>query len=558
MQTEQLFFDSSNQNDKNQWVNLDSIKRSISTIRLFEGTLFIKCKKQEVFKPKFFKLFSDRLNIYKNGREQKETAALFLTNVYLDLKQMVESEKDKYPIILINGNRKLIFIARSSESQTKWIEQFKKTCIMNNYKDIYTNIKVLGKGTFAKVFLAHKMIDKSKFAVKTFQKSALMDKTNTQRQGLLNEINLLRSCDHPNIIKLYEIYESGDYIYLVMELLEGGELFDLILETPFFVESKIALIMFKIFDALEYLHTKNIMHRDIKLENIILKDKSENFDLKIADFGLASYTESELLIKRCGTPGYVAPEILQDQKYNEKVDVFSAGIILYILLTGQAPFYGNSLDDVIEKNRECQINLQGLKVSQDALDLLQKTLEPNPKNRISSLEALSHPFISRLYKRQVNSMDDFPLDELPNDNYSAFENMKKFCQNDMRFKMSRLKKNELVQQTPFMGVREYDLVKATSDSWLNEKSGEMDSKQILNFPCNQQQSSDSDTSILNTPEVKKDTQKFVQLNALQQIGYYKLSPNQSLCSPPHNQQKQQIQMNFKKASQVRDQLKKLE
>ncbi|CAD8043014.1 unnamed protein product [Paramecium primaurelia] len=557
MQIEQLFFDSSNQNDKNQWVKLDSIKRSISTIRLFEGTLFIKNKKQNTFNPKFFKLFSDRLNIYKNGREQKETAALFLTNVYLDLKQQVEYEKDKYPIILINGNRKLILNARSQESQIKWIEQFKKTCIMNNYKDIYTNIKVLGKGTFAKVFLAHKIINKSKFAVKTFQKSALIDKKNTQRQGLINEINILRSCDHPNIIKLYEIYESEDYIYLVMELLQGGELFDIILETPFFLESKIALIMFKIFDALEYLHTKNIMHRDIKLENILLKDKSENFDLKIADFGLASYTESELIIKRCGTPGYVAPEILNDQKYNEKVDVFSAGIILYILLTGQAPFYGNSLDDVIEKNRVCQINFQGLKISQDAQDLLYKTLEPNPKYRISSLEALSHPFISRLYKRQVNSMDDIPLDELPNDNYSAFENMKKFCHNNMRFKMSKLKKNELIQQTPFMGAREYDPVKATFDSWLNEKSNEIQSKQIFNFPCIQQQSSDSDISILNTPESRKDTQRFIQLNALQQIAYNKQSPNQSMYSP-NNQQKQQIQMNSKKASQVRDQLKKLE
>ncbi|CAD8133301.1 unnamed protein product [Paramecium octaurelia] len=556
MQTEQFFFDSSNTNDKNQWVKLDSIKRPISTIRLFEGTLFMKSKKQDVFKPKFFKLFSDRLNIYKNGREQKEIAALFLTNVYLDLKFLGEQEKDKFPIILLNGNRKLVLNARSQESQTKWIEQFKKTCILNNYRGVYTNIKVLGKGTFAKVLLAEKIGNKSKFAVKTFQKLALMDKTNTQRQGLLNEINLLRSCDHPNIIKLYEIYESGDYIYLVMELLEGGELFDLILETPQFIESKIALIMFKIFDALEYLHTKNIMHRDIKPENILLNDKSDNFELKIADFGLASYTESELQIKRCGTPGYVAPEILQDQKYNEKVDVFSAGIILYILLTGQAPFYGNSLDDVIEKNRACQINFKDLKVSQDALDLLYKTLEPNPNNRISSLEALSHPFISRLYKRQITSMDDIPLDDLPSDNYSAFENMKKFCQNNLRFKVSKLKKNELLQQTPFMGTREYDPIKASFDSWLYEKTNEMESKQTIRTPqIQQQESSGSEFSILSTPESRKDTQKFIQLNPLQQIAC-KHSPNQSIYSP-NNQQKEQIQMNFKKANQVRDQLKKI-
>ncbi|CAD8061016.1 unnamed protein product [Paramecium sonneborni] len=150
MQTQQLFFDSSNTNEKKQWVKLDLIKRPISTIRLFEGTLFIKSKKQDYFKPKFFKLFSDRLNIYKNGREQKEIAALFLTNIYLDLRILLQSDKDKFPIILLNGNRKVILNARSQESQIKWIEQFKKTCILNNYKDVYTNIKVLGKGTFAK------------------------------------------------------------------------------------------------------------------------------------------------------------------------------------------------------------------------------------------------------------------------------------------------------------------------------------------------------------------------------------------------------------------------
>ncbi|CAD8184995.1 unnamed protein product [Paramecium pentaurelia] len=555
MQTEQFFFDSSNSNERNQWVKLNSIKRPISTIRLFEGTLFVKSKKYDFYKPKFFKLFSDRLNIYNNCREQKEVAALFLTNVYLDLNSQNQLEKDKHPIVLQAGSKKYIFNAKSQEQRQKWIEQFKKTCILNNYRDIYLNLKVIGKGTYAKVLLAQRKQNQNKYAVKTFQKSALMDKNNKQRQGLLNEIDLLRSCDHPNIIKLYEIYESGDYIYLVMELLEGGELFDIILETKCFQESKVALIMFKIFDALEYLHTKNIMHRDIKPENILLKDKSENFDLKIADFGLASYTEVDLLITRCGTPGYVAPEILEDKKYNEKVDVFSAGIILYILLSGQAPFYGNSLDEIIEKNRDCQINYKDLKVSEDALDLLKRSLEPNPDYRISSLEALSHPFISRLYRRESNHTDEINLDQNLNEKYSILDSMKKFGQNDLRSKISKCKQNELIQQTPFLGVREYDPIKASSDSWLMEKSSIIDSKQIFCSPNIKQQSSDSDCSILSTPESRKETQRQIQFSALQQIAF-RQSPSQSIYSP-QSQQKPQLQMNLKKANQIRDQLKKL-
>ncbi|CAD8151535.1 unnamed protein product [Paramecium octaurelia] len=555
MQTEQFFFDSSNSNERNQWVKLNSIRRPISTIRLFEGTLFVKSKKHDFYKPKFFRLFSDRLNIYNNPREQKEVAALFLTNVYLDLNSQNILEKDKHPIVLLSGSKKYVFNARSQEQRQKWIDQFKKTCILNNYRDIYLNLKVIGKGTYAKVLLAQRKQNQNKYAVKTFQKSALMDKNNKQRQGLLNEIDLLRSCDHPNIIKLYEIYESGDYIYLVMELLEGGELFDLILETQCFQESKVALIMFKIFDALEYLHTKNIMHRDIKPENILLKDKSENFDLKIADFGLASYTEADLLITRCGTPGYVAPEILEDKKYNEKVDVFSAGIILYILLSGQAPFYGNSLDEIIEKNRDCQINYKDLKVSEDALDLLKRSLEPNPDDRISSLEALSHPFISRLYRRESNHNDETNLTQHLNEKYSIIDSMKKFGQNDLRSKISKCKQNELIQQTPFLGVREYDPIKASSDSWLMEKSSIIDSKQIFCSPNLQQQSSDSDCSILSTPESRKETQRQLQFSALQQIAF-RHSPSQSIQSP-QSQQKSQLQMNLKKANQIRDQLKKL-
>ncbi|CAK86147.1 unnamed protein product (macronuclear) [Paramecium tetraurelia] len=565
MQTEQYFFDSAITNRKNQWVKIHSIKRPISTIRLFEGTLFIKSKKHDLYKPKFFKLFSDRLNIYKvicpisqfqNCREQKETAALFLTNVYLDLSSQNIVEKDGHSIVLFSGSKKYYFRAKSQEQKQKWIEHFIKTCILNNYRDIFLNLKVIGKGTYAKVLLAQRKVNQSKYAVKTFQKSALLDKNNKQRQGLLNEIDLLRSCDHPNIIKLYEIYESGDYIYLVMELLEGGELFDLILETQSFQESKVALIMFKIFDALEYLHTKNIMHRDIKPENILLKDKSENFEIKIADFGLASYTEADLIIARCGTPGYVAPEIFEDKKYNEKVDVFSAGIILYILLSGQAPFFGNSLDEIMEKNRDCQINFKDLKVSEDALDLLKKSLEPNPECRISSLEALSHPFISHLYKRESNHADDIKLNnDGSNEKFSILDNMKKFGQCDLRSRILKCNQNELIQQTPFLGVREYDPIKASSDSWLLEKSSINDSNQLFRSPNIQQQQSDSDCSILSSPDSKKETSRQLQFSALQQITF-RQPPNQSLY-PPQSQYKSQLQMNLKKANQIRDQLKKL-
>lgn len=142
----------------------------------------------------------------------------------------------------------------------------------------------------------------------------------------------MRRLTHENIIKLHEVHESETHIYLVLELLKGGELFERIVKKGFYTEKNAAILMQKLLSALEYIHAKGIMHRDIKPENLILKGLENNYDVKIADFGLATVVaQSEYLFRRCGTPGYVAPEILADEKYDQKVDIFSAGVILYIL-----------------------------------------------------------------------------------------------------------------------------------------------------------------------------------------------------------------------------------
>lgn len=142
----------------------------------------------------------------------------------------------------------------------------------------------------------------------------------------------MRNLDHPNIIKLYEVYETDNHINLVLELLKGGELFDKILQKTFFTEQDAAVLMHKLLDALAYMHGKGMMHRDLKPENLILASATDDTDVKIVDFGLATYVDQEeQLFKRCGTPGYVAPEVLADEDYDYKVDVYSAGLILYIL-----------------------------------------------------------------------------------------------------------------------------------------------------------------------------------------------------------------------------------
>jgi len=143
----------------------------------------------------------------------------------------------------------------------------------------------------------------------------------------------MRKLENENIIKLHDVYESDNHVYLVLELLHGGELFDRIVKKGQYTEKDACTLMRKLLDALESMHSRGIMHRDIKPENLILKDVENDWNVKIADFGLATFVNPnhEYLFKRCGTPGYVAPEVLADQKYDQKVDVFSCGVILYIL-----------------------------------------------------------------------------------------------------------------------------------------------------------------------------------------------------------------------------------
>ena len=142
----------------------------------------------------------------------------------------------------------------------------------------------------------------------------------------------MRKLQHESIISLEEIHESENHIHLVLEVLHGGELFERVIKKGLYSEQDACILMKRLLTALEYMHTKGIMHRDMKPENLILKENSNDWNVKIADFGLATNINSgDFLFKRCGTPGYVAPEILEDKKYDQKVDIFSAGAILYIL-----------------------------------------------------------------------------------------------------------------------------------------------------------------------------------------------------------------------------------
>lgn len=210
--------------------------------------------------------------------------------------------------------------------------------LKQNY-DINVTSKVLGQGTFGKVFLTnHKNIANHQVAVKVLNKEKLKGELDFIRE----EVAILNNLDHPNIVKYHETYEDPKFMYIVMEYISGGELFDLIVKqkNSYFTEA-VAKGYFKtLLEALLHMHSSGIVHRDIKPENIMVSDDGE---LKFIDFGLArrALIKKKKMQTYAGTPAYMAPEIIQGIDYDSNVDLWSMGVLLYTLLSGYLPFQGS-------------------------------------------------------------------------------------------------------------------------------------------------------------------------------------------------------------------------
>lgn len=277
---------------------------------------------------------------------------------------------------------------------------FRARVSLRGFHELFKAIKKIGKGSFASVYLAERLEDKKMMAVKAFSKEALREDEKGMAP-LINEINIIRQLNHSNIMHLYEVYESDNSIYMIVELIQHGQLYSKIQARYSFTAKEIKTIMGGILSGLEYMARKDIIHRDLKPENILFHDST--YEVVICDFGLATFAhEPEYIYVRCGTPGYVAPEIvnIKDMKtHSEPIsDVFSAGLIFHILLFGKSIFKGKNYNEVLSENRVCAFKLEGppySSLSDVALDLLTKMLKKNPSARISAAHALRHPFFHK-------------------------------------------------------------------------------------------------------------------------------------------------------------------
>ncbi|XP_071704326.1 CBL-interacting serine/threonine-protein kinase 7 [Rutidosis leptorrhynchoides] len=266
------------------------------------------------------------------------------------------------------------------------------TIILNKYQ----LTKLLGRGSFAKVYHGRSLIDDSSVAVKVIEKPSIADPSMEPR--LVREVAAMRRLNHPNILKLHEVLATKTKIYLVMELASGGELFTQLARRGRMKESTARRFFQQIVSTLHFCHQNGVTHRDLKPQNLLL---DEHGNLKISDFGLSALPESHkdgLLHTACGTPAYTAPEIVRRRGYDgSKADAWSCGIILFIFLAGYLPFDDSNLANMYRKIHQREFVFPDWIPKQPRI-IIQKLLDPNPKTRMSFDTLMSLPWFKKSLK----------------------------------------------------------------------------------------------------------------------------------------------------------------
>ncbi|CAI2722603.1 unnamed protein product [Schistosoma spindalis] len=259
---------------------------------------------------------------------------------------------------------------------------------------------VLGSGASSTVRRCIEKDSKAEFAVKILDLNSGVDTSEVIRSECMREVTILRKVvDHPNIIKIHDVFEGDAYIFLVSEICQGGELFDYLTHNVIISEKRTRAIMRQLFDAVNFIHERQIVHRDLKPENILL---DENLNIKVTDFGLAVFVDDEEELKETrGTPGYLAPEVLMcgyydDQPpYGQPVDIWACGVIMYTLLAGCPPFWNRKEHLMLRQIMEGRFSFPSPEwddISESAKDLICKILVVDSSVRLTALDSLNHVF----------------------------------------------------------------------------------------------------------------------------------------------------------------------
>ncbi|KAJ0036342.1 hypothetical protein NQD34_005019 [Periophthalmus magnuspinnatus] len=265
---------------------------------------------------------------------------------------------------------------------------WKKTT--ENIQEVFEFMEELGSGAFSEVYMVKEKKTGKTFAMKCVKKKQKRD------LNLENEIAVLRRIQHENVVGMEDLYESHTHYYLIMQLVSGGELFDRILDRGVYSEKDASKVIQQVLQAVGYLHQSGVVHRDLKPENILYYSQDEDSKIMISDFGLSKMVDNGIMSTACGTPGYVAPEVLAQKPYSKAVDCWSIGVITYILLCGYPPFYEETESRLFSKIMKAQYEFDSPfwdDISESAKDFIRNMMQKNPSMRFTTEQALRHPWI---------------------------------------------------------------------------------------------------------------------------------------------------------------------
>ena len=277
----------------------------------------------------------------------------------------------------------------------------------HKFSEIYHVRRRIGLTRYNEVRLAIHKQTKVTRAVKIIKKGRTDN-------AILQEIEFLKTLDHPHLVRIYEYFEDAKRCYIVMEYCKGGELFDEILKRQKFTERSAVVIMQQLLSVVKYLHEHSIIHRDIRPENILLEEKASGLSIKLIDFGNATTVKRKTDFKMTHAMShYIAPEVFKHH-YNEKCDLWSCGVILYILLSGVAPFVGHSVNEIVRQIKSGSFYFQvcsNIKASPEAQNMI-ISLVSDADTRLSATNALNHPWIRKYSKKAEDDAVCFVLNKL--------------------------------------------------------------------------------------------------------------------------------------------------
>ncbi|CAF1778145.1 unnamed protein product [Brassica oleracea var. botrytis] len=342
----------------------------------------------------------------------------------------------------------------------------------------------VGRGEFGITYLCTDVNTGDKYACKSISKKKL--RTAVDIEDVRREVEIMKHMPkHPNIVSLKDAFEDDDAVHIVMELCEGGELFDRIVARGHYTERAAAAVMKTILEVVQVCHKNGVMHRDLKPENFLFANKKETSPLKAIDFGLSVFFRpGEGFNEIVGSPYYMAPEVLR-RNYGPEVDIWSAGVILYILLCGVPPFWAETEQGVAQAIIRSVIDFKRdpwPRVSETAKDLVRKMLEPDPKKRLSAAEVLEHPWIQNAKKAPNVSLGE-----------TVKARLKQFSV------MNKLKKRALrVVIAEHLSVEEVAGIKEAFEMMDSNKTGKINLEQLKHglHKLGQQQMADADLQIL--------------------------------------------------------------